>query len=63
MITRDKLLSGLKAVVQYRRKEEGIAWMTMAAFDSESMAEKYAKECTGENRPWEYQAVILPDED
>ena len=54
---------GLKALVQYRRKDEAV-WSNMAAFDSLSMAEKYAKDCycSGEERPWVYRAVEVPDE-
>lgn len=53
---------GLKALVQYRRKETGIRWVNMAAFDSMHMAEKYAIECSNSDRPWEYRAVEVPDE-
>lgn len=52
---------GLKGLVQYRRKDEAI-WSNMAAFDSLSMAEKYASDCAGSELPWEYRAIEVDDE-
>lgn len=53
---------GLVAVVQYRRKEDGIFWHNMAAFDSLGVAEHYCAELTkNQMRPWEYRAIeVLP---
>lgn len=45
---------GLEAVVRYRRKEGSGGPWNMAAFDVKSIAENYAKECSGPERPWEY---------
>ena len=55
------LFSGLVAVVQYRRKDNG-TWTTMAAYDSKRIADQYAEECSGTTRPWEYRVVEVPDE-
>lgn len=55
-----ELLDGLTAVVQYRQKDGMDTWKSMAAFDIESMAEKYAKDCSGDNIPWEYRVVTIP---
>lgn len=53
------LFDGLFAVVQYRLKTGG-GWSGMAAFDSPSIAARYARDCgKGENWPWEYRAVNL----
>ncbi len=55
-----EFFDGLTAVVQYRGKD-GISphkWRTMAAFDSKSMADDYARNCANAgNRPWEYRSV------
>lgn len=58
---KNEIFNGLKAVVQYRRKDEGIQWRTMAAFDSRTMADKYVADCSRDgDRPWEYRAVDVP---
>ena len=59
VVALDDLLDGLKAVVQYRRVSPPQRWITMAAFDSEDVAEMYAKECSSDNSPWEYQVIPL----
>ena len=60
------IFDGLRAVVQYRRKPQhehgdygGVAWEAMAAFDVPDLAVKYAAECSGDVRPWEYRTVFL----
>jgi len=55
------LFVGLVAVVQYRRKDDGIKWHAMAAFDSRSIADKYAISCSDEERPWEYRVVDVKE--
>jgi len=55
----NEILNELKGVVQYRRKGDGIQWTTIAAFDVEDLAVKYAESCGGEEIPWEYRAVDL----
>lgn len=60
------LFNGLRAVVQYRGREDRPEagpweWTTMAAFDSLSMAERYAEECASEI--WEYRALPVDRED
>lgn len=57
-----ELFKGLKAVVQYCRKDGQQSWRTMAAFDSDAMASNYALECAGQDRPWEYRVVIVPED-
>lgn len=47
----------LPFVVQYRRKDDGVCWTNMAAFDTEGPAERYCRECAGEDRPWEYRVA------
>ncbi|MDP3740336.1 MAG: hypothetical protein Q8R02_23315 [Hyphomonadaceae bacterium] len=52
-------LKPLAGLVEYRRTDQ-VRWSTMAAFDSLSMAEKYAERCGSDNSedwPWEYRAV------
>ncbi len=53
----DELLSTncLPFVVQYRRKDGGIRWADMAAFDLLGPAERYRDTCAGDNVPWEYR--------
>jgi len=55
------LFAGLAAVVQYRRKADGITWHAMAAFDQRGVAEQYAANCSKGNLPWEYRVVDVPD--
>ena len=50
-------LSDLVAFVLYRHKEWGGRWTTMAAFDVETVAVKYAADCSKSNSIWEYVAV------
>lgn len=47
----------LPFVVQYRRKDEGIFWVDMAAFDVPGVAERYRDKCAEGDVPWEYQIV------
>lgn len=57
------LFDGLTHVVQYRRKDGG-GWNTMSAYDSERIADNYAKDCSidGEGNPWEYRVVPVNNE-
>lgn len=48
---------GLTAIVRYRRKEDGVKWHNMAAFDVRSIADKYAADCSKADSPWEYEVV------
>ena len=57
----EALLDGLKAVVQYARKDSPWAWSTMAAFDSLSVAEHYVADCEKNNPPWLYRMVELSE--
>lgn len=51
---------GLKFLIQYRRKDDGIRWHNMAAFDGVLAAERFfnqqdkTEECL-----WEYRLVDL----
>lgn len=59
MVSEDNdLFYNLTTVVQYSRKDIG-DWLTMAAFDSKSIAEKYAKNCSSDNCPWDYRTVEI----
>lgn len=49
---------GLTALVQYRRKDDGVTWHNMAAFDFFGPAERYRDKQDPE-APWEYRAVDL----
>lgn len=50
-----KLTNSLPFVVQYRRKDMGVYWDDMAAFDQERIAKNYCHQCAGDNIPWEYR--------
>ena len=50
---------GLVAVVQYRETGKHGFWHNMAAFDSFTMAEKYAKRCADGCSIFEYRALEL----
>ena len=53
-------LEDLKWAVRYRRKDSS-GWITMAAFDSDGVAQRYAADCAGDGtRPWEYEAFEIP---
>lgn len=54
-------LKGLRYAVQYRRKNEGVAWVTMAAFDVEGAADSYFRR--QESEFWEYRMIEIPDEE
>lgn len=63
MAERAKLLRGLVSVVQYRRIND-VVWHTMAAYDSQNVAERYAASCQDENKSFcEYRVIELPEED
>lgn len=47
----------LPFVVKYRRKDDGVLWIPMAAFDREGPAERYCASCAAESSPWEYCVV------
>jgi len=52
--------SGLHFLIQYRRKDDGVRWGNMAAFDVMGPAEIYlAQQRCDEDWPWEYQMVDL----
>lgn len=53
-------LQNLTAVVQYRRKDGGHPWVTMAAFDVAGAAEKYCDQQSKlDSCPWEYRWLEL----
>lgn len=52
--------SNLYFLIQYRRKDDGIRWINMAAFDGALAAERYFKsQDTDANCRWEYQMLDL----
>lgn len=56
----DDTFSGLKFVIQYRRRDFGHGWKTMAAFDLEGPAEKYFDEQRyDEDWPWVYRLLDI----
>jgi hypothetical protein len=61
-MTERNILDGMVAAVQYRRKDDGIAWITMAAFDVRGAADAYhgLQRNDDVNCPWEYRVVDLP---
>lgn len=57
------LFDGLKAVVQYRRKDYGgHSWTPMIAFDVVSLAHEYAQKCSETVRPWIYRVAEITDD-
>ena len=53
-------LQELKYAIQYRRKDDGIVWHTMAAFDVQGPAEWYYELQRKEpDRPYEYRLIEL----
>lgn len=55
-----EVFDGLKFLIQYRRKDDGIHWHNMAAFDGVLAAERFFRQQdTDEACPWEYQLVDL----
>ena len=53
-------LDGLRYVVQYRKKADGIKWLPMAAFDVVGAAESYYEKQRGEDDwPWEYRLIEI----
>lgn len=57
----DNLFDNLVAVVQYSRKGES-GWNTMAAFDVEHLAERYAENCAKDSSPWKYRVVPVTEQ-
>ena len=58
--------TGLKAVVQYRGKKDGVSplhWLAMAAFDSRDRADTYCADCASGDLPWEYRVVDVGGDD
>jgi hypothetical protein len=51
----DNIFDGLKFVMQYRRRDDGVAWRAMAAFDVEGAAEHYFAKHSSPDGPWEYR--------
>jgi hypothetical protein len=52
--------SNLYFLIQYRRKDDGVRWINMAAFDVRGPAEKYfAEQSRDEEWPWEYRFFDL----
>jgi len=51
------MTNALPFVVQYRRKDDGIKWVDMAAYDSLTIAENYRDKCSCHNMPWEYRVI------
>jgi hypothetical protein len=51
---------GLKFLIQYRRRDDGVRWYNMAAFDVAGPAEKYfAQQSNDDDWPWEYRLIDL----
>lgn len=58
----EEKFTGLKFLIQYRLKDDGVRWHNMAAFDGALAAEGYFKQqCSDEYWPWEYQLVDLEE--
>lgn len=56
----------LTHVVQYMGRDDRpdiapFTWRTMAAFDNELTAERYAVDCGKNNTHWQYRAAKLPE--
>lgn len=52
--------SNLYYLIQYRRRDDGIRWINMAAFDTSLSAERYFEmQRCDDDWPWEYQLVDL----
>lgn len=56
----DSPFYGLNYLIQYRRKDECV-WHNMAAFDGELAAERYFTKQGGDDSPWEYRMVEVPE--
>lgn len=56
------LFDGLKAVVQYRRKDWLHGWIPMLAFDIVDLAHKEAQNCSENVRPWIYRVAEITDD-
>jgi hypothetical protein len=51
---------GLHFLIQYRRKDNGVRWHNMAAFDGTLAAERYfTSQSCDEAWPWEYQMIDI----
>jgi len=58
--------AALPYVVEYRRKDQAHQWIPMAAFDQQTVAEKYAAPPQSGDWPWEYrvaEAATQPAQD
>jgi len=54
----DNAFEELVALVQYTRENGSMGgWRNMAAFDSRSVAERYAENCSAGGSPWIYRVV------
>lgn len=52
--------SGLKFLIQYRRKLDGVRWTNMAAFDGILAGERYLEQQRrDEGWPWEYRMLDI----
>jgi hypothetical protein len=52
--------SGLKFLIQYRRKLDGVVWGNMAAFDGFLAGERYlGQQRRDEDWPWEYRMLDI----
>jgi hypothetical protein len=50
------LFDGLKFLIQYRRKDDGVRWHNMAAFDGVLAAGRFFKAQDADDAcPWEYR--------
>jgi hypothetical protein len=59
-MTEPETFDGLKFLIQYRRKDDGVRWHNMAGFDVVGPAEKYfAQQSRDEDWPWEYSLLDL----
>jgi hypothetical protein len=59
-MTEPETFAGLKFLIQYRRKDDGVRWHNMAGFDVQGPAEKYLKQQSlDEGWPWEYSLLDL----
>jgi hypothetical protein len=53
---------GLKFLIQYRRKDDGVRWHNMAAFDGELAAKRFfGQQDTDESCPWEYSLYDIEE--
>lgn len=56
------IFDGLKFLIQYRRKDDGVRWHNMAAFDGILAAERFFKQqSTDADCPWEYSLFDIEE--